>query len=318
MINLKDTKVLLTGAGSMINREIALSLKNRGAILEEVFHYDTDLLSTEQTNERFDRFRPDYVIHGAGYNGGIEFNRLIPSTIFYRTTLMAMNVLNACASFSVKKVVTLLTSCAFPSQNGQLSEEMFLEGHPNKSVECHGYGKRNLYIYGQQVRKQYGLNVVSVVFNNSYGPYDRFEPERSKVVAGLVKKFVDAKRQGLDEVVLWGTGKPRREIIYCADAAEGAVRALESFDDQDLPLINIGTGVDISIYELAEKIKALSGFTGKISLDTTRQDGQMQKLLNVDRMTKLLNYYPPTTLQSGLTNTIRYYENIHSVEESSR
>lgn len=309
MINLNNSKVLLTGAGSMINREIAISLKLRGAIVEEVFHRDTDLLSHEQTNERFSKFKPDYVIHGAGFNGGIEYNRLLPSTIYYRTTLMAMNVLNAAVAFRTKKVVTLLTSCAFPSQNGRLKEEMFLEGKPNASVECHGYGKRNLFIYGLQIHKQYGIDVVSVIFNNSYGPYDRFDEQRGKVISGLIKRFVDAKRNNLSEVVLWGSGKPRREFIYCADAAEGAVLALEKYNDTSLP-INIGTGVDISILELAEKIKSISGYNGKIICDISKQDGQMQKLLDVTRMQQLLNYYPPTTLDQGLYNAIKYYESL--------
>lgn len=309
MIDIQNKKIAVTGAGSMINSSIVRKLKERGAIVDPIYHSETNLLFEKSVNDRFDKFKPDYVIHGAGFNGGISFNKSLPLTIHYRTVTMAMNVINSAASHGVKKLVSLLTSCAYPAKDGFLKEEDFLKGECHESVECHGYGKRTLFIHGKQAYKQYGLKCLGVIFNNCYGPGDVFnDNNKLKVCGALIKKFVDAKQKDSPDVLIWGTGKPRRELLYSEDAAEGAIRVLESYEDITLP-INIGWGTDQSIVELAEKIRLLIEYNGNVIYDKNRPDGQMQKLLDVSRMKEILNWQPEIDLDTGLKKTIEYYEN---------
>lgn len=309
MIDLKNKIVSVTGANSMIGSKICLKLKERGAIVDPILHSETNLLFESSTNERLEKTRPDYLIHCAGFNGGIQFNKDLPLTIYYRTVTMAMNVINAAASHGVKKVVSLLTSCAYPSQDGFLKEEDFLKGECNPSVECHGYAKRALFIYGKQAYKQYRLNCVGVIFNNCYGEGDTTDPNRCKVCGSLVMKIVKAKKLGLPNITVWGTGKPRRELLYCEDAAEGAIRTLEYYNDNTLPL-NIGWGLDQSIGELAQRIAKIAKYDGNIVYDVTKPDGQMQKLLDVSRMESILCWKPSISLDEGLEKTIRYYDSL--------
>ncbi len=314
MINLENKKVLLTGAGSLINRPIARRLKQRGAIVHEVFHRDCDLLNKAKVDEVFWKNPPDFCIHGAGFNGGIEYNKLYPKDIMEKTIVMGMNVLDACVKYKTQKTVILLTSCSYPSKSGQLTEDEFLNAPCDGSVECHGWAKRLVFMYGKQCFKQEGLISVGVIFNNSYGPKDYFEePSRLKVLGALIKKIVDAKNNNEPQIVIWGTGKPRREFIYCEDAAEGAVRTLERYDNVNMP-INVGCGMDLTIKELAEKICEIVKYNGELVLDTTKQDGQMQKLLCVERMKELLGFYPTVKLEDGIKKTIQYYESLCHVD----
>lgn len=317
MINLLNKKVSITGAGSMINNQIIIKLKERGAIVDPILHMETNLLFEESVNQRLDKFKPDYIIHGAGFNGGISFNKELPMTIHYRTITMAMNIINAAASRGIKKVVSLLTSCAYPAKDGLLKEEDFLKGECHESVECHGYGKRTLFIHGKQAHKQYGLRCVGAILNNCYGPGDVFhDANKLKVCGALIKKFVDAKNQNLSSVTIFGTGEPRRELIYCEDAAEGVIRTLESYDNINLP-INLGWGIDNTISNIAEQIQHLVNYKGQIIYDKSRPDGQMQKLLDVSRMRLLLNWYPKISLQEGLRKTINYYINLTTQNKNS-
>ncbi len=309
MLDLKNKKVLVTGAVSMINSQIVKKLKLRGAIVDPVYHNQTDLLSESAVNDRFNHSKPDYLIHGATYSGNIKFNLALPQTVFYRSTLMGMNVLNAASSHKVKKVVCLLTSCGYPGNiSGMLSEDQFLMGRPHETVACHGDAKRALFLYGQMTYKQYGMPCHGVIFNNCYGE-ETFDLERTKVLGSLIKKIKDAKAQNKPEIIIWGSGQPRREFLHAEDAAEGAIQVLESYDDINLPL-NIGWGTDQTILELAEKIKRLSEYDGNLVLDLSKPDGQMQKLLNVDRMKKLLQWKPQIDLETGILKTIWYYDYI--------
>ncbi len=310
MINLKNARVTLLGPKSMLGRQAYKVLFEEGAIIDCVYHEQCDLLSEQQTFKRIDAFRPQYVLNFAGFNGGIKYNSLLPLTIYYRTTEIALNVTNACCSYGVKKLVNVLTSCAYPGYNdGVLKEDMFLSGTPHESVECHGYAKRNAYIFGKQACKQYNIQVVGVILNNCYGPHDSFDPEKTKVVGGLVKRFVDAANTNQKEVVIWGTGKSRREFLYCEDAGRGVVEVLKKYDDISSP-INIGWGEDVSIAELAQKIKELSGFKGQLVFDTSKPDGQLKKLLDVTRMNSLLDWKPKIDLDTGLRLTIDYYKDL--------
>jgi len=308
MIELKNSKVLVTGASSMIGRVVIKKLEQRGAIVAAVLHEEYDLLNWSDTIDAFKKHKPDYCVHAAGYNGNIRFNKLYPSDIFYNTTTMGLNVLKACALTGVKKVITPLASCAYRSTDEILKEVDFNIGMPDESVEAHGLSKKAIYHFSRQLCKQYDISAVCTIFNTAYGPGDSFDVDKTKVVGGLIKKFSTAVKNGDEEVECWGTGKPRRELIYCEDAAEGIIQALEKYSDVKQP-INIGYNEDISIKELADMIADLTGFQGKITWDLTKPDGQYRKLLDPSRMKEhKISIVNKTSLRNGLLKTIRWHK----------
>jgi GDP-L-fucose synthase len=310
MYNLANKRISLTGANSMLGKEVHIKLMDRGSLVDPILHKECNLLDWRETLDRFCQFKPDFVLHLAGFNGNISFNQRFPAKIYSQTVLMGLNVLEASFLTSAKKVVSVISSCAYPDiqhdENG-LYEEQFFQGLPNITVESHGLAKRTLLEYGRQLYKQYGTIATSCVLNNCYGPQDSTDLNKTKVVMSLIKKFVDARDNKDNEVVCWGTGSPRRELLFSRDAAEGIVRTLEYYDNVLLPL-NIGPGNDISIKELAEKVAAIVGYNGIIRWDTTKLDGQMRKLLNNTRMKSYLSFTPNTLLDDGLKETIEWYE----------
>jgi len=307
MINLKGKKIVVTGANSMIGRATVSLLKKRGAIVVALKRDDCDLRFYDGTERLFYRISVDYCIHLAGYNGNILFNRDYPADIFYNTTIMGLNVIRACVSSGVKKVVTALASCAYRSTDDLLVENEFNIGMPDPTVEAHGLSKKTVYHFSRQAHKQHGLQSVCTVFNTAYGPHDSYDVNKTKVVGGLIKKFTEAAKNGDDVVECWGTGQPRRELIYCYDAAEGIIQALEKYDDVESP-INIGFGSDVSIKELAETIADISGYEGDIYWNTKKPDGQYRKLLDASRMEQYnIKIDNRTPLREGLEKTIAWY-----------
>jgi len=308
MISLENKKVLVTGANSMVGRSIIRALRNRNSIVDPVLHSDCDLLEYDQIFNRIKESQPDYCVHAAGYNGNINFNKNFPSDIYFNTTIMGLNTLKACALLGVRKIVTPLTSCAYRSTTEELKEDSFHVGMPDISVEAHGLSKKAIFYYSRQIYKQYGTLSVCTIFNTAYGPYDSFDVNKTKVVGGLIKKFIDATENNNKEIICWGTGNPRREFIFCDDAGEGIVQSLEKYSIVDCPL-NIGFNEDISIKNLAEIIAEIVGFKGRIVWDTSRPDGQFRKILNSDRMKEFgLVLKNNTSLYEGLTQTIEWYK----------
>lgn len=308
MINLRNKTVLVTGASSMIGRAVVNILQHKEPF--EILmptHSELDLMDEKDVNCYFFGNKPDYCIHLAGYNGNIRFNSLYPSDIYHKTTIMGLNVLKACEKYSVDKVVTVLSSCGYKAGQEPLKETEFLNGEPDESTEAHAYGKRDLLIYSKLLRKQHDLNAACCIFNTTFGPYDNFDLNKTKVVGSLIKKFVDAVDNNLDVVQCWGSGLPRREIIFSEDVAEGIVQTLEKYDDYTLPL-NIGFNEDVSIRDLAEKISKLTGFNGDISWDLSRPDGQFRKLLDSTRMAQFGITVKQTPPEQALLKTINWYK----------
>jgi len=283
-------------------------LEKQGHEVDRVKHSECNLLAVDETMNRLLSSKPDMVVHAAGYNGGIEWNRLYPEDIFARTARMALNVLESCVITNVSRVLSIISSCAYPDkgQNVLVASDMW-DGLPNPSVECHGLSKRILNAYSRQINKQHGKNYVCAVLTNCYGPRDNTDPLKTKVVMALIKKFVDAKKADLPEVVCWGTGSPRREFMYCEDAAEALVKVL--FDWHQSDLINVGVGYDVSIKELSELIADIVGYKGKVVWDTTKSDGQMKKMLD----SSALDYKPKTLLAEGLTKTIDWFRSVNDI-----
>jgi GDP-L-fucose synthase len=307
-ISIIGKKVLVTGSQSMLGLQVMAQLVNYGAIPYGVHHEETDLLDYSQCDNLFKKIKPNYIIHCAGFNGGIFYNETYPADIYKISSSIGMNVLDCAKINRVDKCVSVLTSCAYPV-NELLEEKNFLNGEPHNSVQCHAYAKRNLFIYGKQLHKQYGLKHISVVFNNMYGPKDSFDSNKTKFIGGLIKKHVDARRRGNKKIEIWGTGSPLREVIYCKDAAIGLVEALIKYDDYS-EVLNIGNGEEKTILEYANLIKRLTNCDATYDFNEEKPDGQMKKLLCNKKMRRYNISISFTPLDVGLRNTIEYYANI--------
>lgn len=305
-------RILVTGAHSMIGACIVEQiLKNTsGATVFEPTHSECDFTSQNETHSYFKISRPNYVIHLASLNGNIQFNGKYPADIFYVTSQAAINVLRACVKFNVKKVLSILSSCSYPANaEGVYKEEMYWNGCPDSSVESHGFAKRIIPEFGRQLAKQFGLRSISLVYNTVYGPGDSFDIDKTKVIAGLIKKFCDAKNNNYDKVEVWGSGLVRREFIHVWDVAVTLLRAMIYYEDCITPL-NIGCGIDYEIRELSQEIAKIIGFSGEITYNKTKPDGAKRKLLKNDKMKRSLSLadYRFIPLTEGLKETIKWYQ----------
>ena len=325
--------ILVTGGSSMIGKPLVELLKQEGFQVFAPTKNEMNCLVLQSCYDYFDKHKPDYVIHLAGFNGGIGFNAKFPADIYMQTAWMALSVL-AAASFYSSKVVSVLPSCAyFPGKqyirndewgtpyianDGEadvLYERNFAKGEPHPSVACHGLSKRILFDYSRQLAKQMKLNAVCCVLNNCYGPHARHdEPERLKVADNLIQKFCDAKANNKKRVEVWGTGNPRRELLFSKDAATGILKVLQHYDDP-MEVINIGSGTDISIRDLAEKIRGIVDPEIEIVYDASRPDGQMKKLFDNTKMKSVLRWEPQTSLDDGLKQTIDWYNSYRGYNE---
>lgn len=309
---------MVTGGAGFLGSHIVDHLKQCKAEVHVPRSQWVDLTDYRKTEEYFMLTRPQYVIHCAGYNGGIEFNRRYGADILFNNSQMAMNVHKAAHRAGVKKVLSIITSCAYPDNGAEVIPESSLwEGLPNETIRGHGLAKRMLQACAEQYHKQYGLDAVTVALTNLYGPRDTFNLVRTKVVGAAINKIVTANMKlefglnthGLDfgEVPeFWGTGSSRREFMYVEDAAKAVVQALFKYEDHSQPL-NIGIGSDMSIIDLVSTVVETVGYRGQYSWLTDKGDGQMKKLLDTRRMRDLLDV-ELTPFSDGLSKTIEWYK----------
>lgn len=322
MKTMREARVLVTGPDGFLGRHLvaALAFAHKARVFTLSHSADPgsggDLTVPQHAEMALENCirdgQLDYVFHLAGFNGGIEMNRRLSADIFYANTLMGLNLLQACASRKVGKVVSVVASCAYGdthrARDGVLSEEDFLEGQPNPTVAGHGYAKRNLQLVSRFYREQYGLHAICLCPTTLYGPGDSFDPERTKVMGGMIRRFVEARREGLPFVSVWGTGNPLREFLYAPDCAELLIQAALQYDDSTMPL-NIGTGQEVSIALLARLVADAAGYKGEIRFDHSKPDGQFRKRLDLTRLQAVLGGLPKfTPLGDGIRQTVQWYE----------
>jgi len=248
----------------------------------------------------------DVVIHLAAKVGGIGFNKKYPATLFYDNAVMGIQLMEAARQEGVQKFVALGTICAYPKYTPvPFKEEDLWNGYPEETNAPYGIAKKMLLVQAQAYRAQYGFNAIYLLPVNLYGPRDNFDPLSSHVIPALIKKMVDAKLAGEDEVVVWGTGKASREFLYVEDAAEGILLAAEKYDKPDP--VNLGVGKEITIRDLVYLIATLTGYTGKRVWDTTKPDGQPRRCLQTSRAKKEFRFEAKTDFKKGLQKTIKWY-----------
>jgi len=307
VIDLKEKRVIVTGGAGFLGSFIVKKLKERkckNIFVPEIEKYD--LRDIRAIKKMYKDAEGDIVIHLAAIVGGIGANRENPGSFFYDNLIMGIQLMEQARLTGIEKFVALGTICAYPKYTEvPFKEENLWYGYPEETNAPYGLAKKMLLVQSQAYRQQYNFNSIFLLPVNLYGPGDNFNPKSSHVIPALIKKFHDAKIKGEDEVVVWGTGKATREFLYVSDCAEGIILATEKYDKSDP--VNIGAGFEISIKNLAEKIKETVGFEGKIVWDSTKPDGQPRRCLDTSRALKEFSFKAKVDFDEGLVNTINWY-----------
>ncbi len=251
--------------------------------------------------------RPDVILHLAALVGGIGANRERPAEFFYSNLMMGVQLIHEAWKQGVEKLVAVGTICAYPKFTPiPFKEENLWDGYPEETNAPYGLAKKMLLVQAQAYRQQYGFNAIFPLPVNLYGPRDNFDLETSHVIPALIRKCLEAKERGEDQVILWGDGSPTREFLYVEDAAEGLVLAAERYNGPEP--FNLGSGKEISIKDLAELIARLTGFQGKIAWDTSKPNGQPRRALDTSRAEKFFGFRAQTNFEEGLRRTIEWYQ----------
>jgi GDP-L-fucose synthase len=259
---------------------------------------------------------PDLVIHLAARVGGIGANLLHPAEYFYDNLMMGVQLVHECWKAGIPKFVAIGTVCAYPKFTPvPFHEENLWDGYPEETNAPYGLAKKMLLVQSQSYRQQYGYNSIFLLPVNLYGPGDNFDPESSHVIPALILKCIAAKKAGADSIEVWGDGSPTREFLHARDAAEGILLAAEHYDES--APVNLGSGEEISIKELAEMIASLAGFTGEIVWNRNKPNGQPRRRLDTNKAAQLFQFRASTRLATGLKETIDWYVDRQSAPTSS-
>ncbi len=300
-------RVLVTGGGGFLGRVLLRTLSERGAA--HVFAPRIDELDLREKSaiRRFlAETKPDLVIHAAAVVGGIGANQAHPGRFFYENAVMGIELIEEARRAGVAKLVCLGTICAYPKLTPvPFREEDLWNGYPEETNAPYGIAKKALLVQLQAYRAQYGFDGVFLLPVNLYGPGDNFDLETGHVIPAMIRKFIEAESTGKPEVTLWGDGSPTREFLYVDDAAEGIVTAAGKYDGGEP--VNLGSGEEIAIRDLAALVAKETGFTGAIRWDTTKPNGQPRRRLDVSRAERLFGWRARTTLAEGLKKTVAWY-----------
>lgn len=291
-------RFLVTGGSGFLGSRIVRALREKGAYVDAPSHDVLDLLNEETIVASF---RPDVIIHCAAVVGGIGLNRSQPATIFSQNLRMGMNLLDHVPEGC--KVVNIGTVCSYPKVTPvPFREESLWNGYPEGSNAPYGIAKKAIIVQGQAYAQQYGMKVISLLLANLYGEGQDDNLKTSHVIPALARKFTDAKLHHAPGVTIWGSGEATRDFLYVEDAAEAVLKAAEQY--ADTAPINIGTGMETSIRDLAVKIAELVGYEGKLVFDTSKPDGQLRRVLEVSKAKQAFGWCAETPLDEGLRRVI--------------
>jgi GDP-L-fucose synthase len=300
----KGKEVVVTGGNGFLGKHLVVKIKKLGAKVYVPGFPEYDLRKFDDCLKVAKKGQ--IIIHLAANVGGIGYNREFPGDLFDDNILMGTNMMMAARIAKVKKYVAMGTVCAYPKFTPvPFKEKDLWMGYPEETNAPYGLAKKMQLVQAQAYRQQYGFNAIFLLPVNLYGPGDNFDPASSHVIPALIRKFVEAKNKMKKEVVLWGSGKASREFLYVEDAAEAIVLATEKFNKSEP--VNLGTGFEITIKDLAMLIKKLVGYKGGISWDKTKPDGQPRRMLDVSRAKEEFGFVAATDFEAGLKNTIVWY-----------
>ena len=309
-IDLSTRRVVVTGGAGFLGSHVVEELRRRGA--EHIFvprSDEFDLRDRDAIVRMLEVARPDIVIHLAAVVGGIGANRAHPGQFFYDNLIMGAELIEQARRYDVEKMVTLGTICAYPKHTPvPFREEELWNGYPEETNAPYGIAKKALLVQSQAYRQEYGMNAIYLLPVNLYGPRDNFDLETSHVIPALIRKCIEARESGADHIEVWGDGSPSREFLHVRDAAQGIVMATERYDGPEP--VNLGTGDEITIRELVELIKRLTGFKGELRWLTDRPNGQPRRCLSVDRAREYFGFEARIPFEKGLSETIAWYESV--------
>ncbi len=295
-------KALVTGGSGFLGSHLVERLEAAGHDVTVPRSVDYDLTHEDDAARLFRDSEPEIVLHLAAVAGGIGANRAEPGRFWLANLLMGTHVLEQSRLAGVRKLVMLGTICSYPKHTPvPFREEDLWDGYPEETNAPYGVAKKALLVGAEAYREQYGLNAITLLPVNLYGPRDNFDLETSHVIPALVRKMV----QSSDEVVLWGDGTPTREFLYVEDCAEGIALAADRYDSADP--VNLGSGEEISISDLAALVADLTGFEGRITWDTSKPNGQPRRLLDTTKAAERFGFRAHTSLRDGLERTIAWY-----------
>lgn len=301
-----SSKIFIAGHLGMVGSAIHRKLKSEGYTqIITKNRFELDLRNQNQVSDFFKTEKPEYVFFAAAKVGGILANRTYRAEFIYDNLMMETNLVHQSYLNKVTKLLFLGSSCIYPKDAPQpLKEEYLLQGYLEETNQSYAIAKIAGIKLCESYRDEYGCNFISAMPTNLYGPNDNYDLENGHVLAALLRKFIVAKKENLPRVEIWGTGNPKREFMHVDDLSDACIFLMKNYNDK--PIINIGTGIDISITDLANSIKKITNYTGDISYDITKPDGTPRKLLDVNKINNL-GWKASISLQDGL---IRVYNEI--------
>ncbi|MFL3051550.1 MAG: GDP-L-fucose synthase family protein [Candidatus Neomarinimicrobiota bacterium] len=303
----EDKRIAVTGGKGFLGSVVVEMLKEKNCnYISVIDHNDYDLTNIIDIRRMYKKEKPDIVIHLAAVVGGIGANRMNPGSFFYDNAMMGIQLLHEGYISSIKKFVAVGTICAYPKFTPvPFKEENLWDGYPEETNAPYGIAKKIMLVQSKAYREQYNFNSIFLLPVNLYGPGDNFNPNSSHVIPALIKKCVDAKFQGIEKIVVWGTGKPTREFLHVKDAAKGIILATEKYNSSDP--VNLGAGFEISIMDLLTKIVNLTGFKGEVFWDGSKPDGQPRRMLDTNKARKKFGFEAQTLFNDGLKETIESF-----------
>lgn len=308
MLDFKLKRISVTGGKGFLGTHLIRKLKEELGC-SQVFIADQpeyDLREIKSVRKMYEEQKPDIVIHLAAVVGGIGANRENPGRFFYDNLMMGVQLMHEAYLRKVEKFVAIGTICAYPKFTPvPFKEEDLWAGYPEETNAPYGLAKKMLLVQSQAYRQQYGFNSIFLLPVNLYGPGDNFDPSSSHVIPALIKKCVEAKKNNLDEIEVWGDGSPTREFLYVEDAAEGIILAAKNYNGSEP--VNLGSSFEISIKDLIEVIAVLTGYRGKIIWDSTKPNGQPRRKLDVTRASEYFGFKSKVDFKTGLKKTIEWY-----------
>ena len=303
----RNKKVVVTGGSGFLGSFVVEKLQSAGC--NHIFiprSSDYDLVDMDAVKRLYSVAQPDIVLHLAAVVGGIGANRTHPGEFFYKNLMMGVQMIEEGRRRKIEKFVVFGTICAYPKFAPiPFKEDDLWNGYPEETNAPYGIAKKAMLVQSQSYRRQYGFNSIYLLPVNLYGPGDNFDLETSHVIPALIRKCVEARQNGVPEIVCWGDGSPTREFLYVEDAVDGILLAAEKYNKEEP--VNLGTGVEISIKDLVEKIVQFTGYEGRVSWDTSKPNGQPRRCLDISRAKESFGFQAKVDFDEGLRRTVDWF-----------